>query len=125
MLEKDLGCPEATNELPGRAGSAQRRPRKDGRKGTLSSLQAGSQEVLAVAVPVLLPWCLRPCRRGLSLAEMALCGAGKSRGNLGRRGVPTRRRPRGGVSRGQGEEEQRLVPSSVFLTLIFAQKKCE
>ncbi|XP_025969952.1 junctional sarcoplasmic reticulum protein 1 isoform X2 [Dromaius novaehollandiae] len=32
VLETDLGCPEATEELPGQAGSAQRRPRKDVRK---------------------------------------------------------------------------------------------
>ncbi|XP_074422008.1 junctional sarcoplasmic reticulum protein 1 isoform X2 [Larus michahellis] len=32
VLEKDLGCPEATDELPGQVGSPQRQPRKDGRK---------------------------------------------------------------------------------------------
>lgn len=51
MLEKILGCPKATDELPRRVGSAQRQPRKDGRRGTLSSPRAGVQEVLAVAVP--------------------------------------------------------------------------
>lgn len=124
-LEKDLGCPEAIDKLPGRAGSAQRQPRKDRRKGTLSSLRAGSQEVPAVAMPVPLPWCLRPCRRGLSPAEVALCGTVKSQGDLGHRGAPARRQPRGDIGHGHSQEERRLVPSSVFLALIFAQKKCE
>lgn len=55
VLEKNLGCPKATDELPRRVGSAQRRPRTDRRKGTLSSPRAGGQEVLAVAVPASLP----------------------------------------------------------------------
>lgn len=71
VLEKDLGCLEATNELPGQVGSAQRWPRKDGRKGTLSSLRAGGQEVPAVAVPAPLPWCLRPRRRELSSLQLS------------------------------------------------------
>lgn len=52
-------------------------------------------------------------------------GTMKSRGDLRHRVGPTRHRPRGDVGCGQGEEEQRLVPSSIFLTLIFAQRKCE
>lgn len=71
VLEKDLGCLEATDELPGQAGSAQRRPRKDGRKGTLSSLRAGGQEVPAVAVTAPLPWCLRLHRRGLNILQLS------------------------------------------------------
>lgn len=68
--EKDLECPEATDELPGQAGSTQR---KDRSKGTLSSLQASDQEVPS---------------GGLSLAEVALCGTINSWGNVGHRAAP-------------------------------------
>lgn len=49
----------------------------------------------------------------------------KSWGDLRHRVGPMRHRPRRDVGCGQGEEEQRLVPSSIFLTPIFAQRKCE
>lgn len=123
VLEKDLGCPEATDELPGQVGSPQRQPRKDGRKGTLSSPRVGGQEVPAVAVQAPLPRCSKPHRRGLGTAETALCGAVKSRGNFGHRGAPARHRPHRDIGHGQGEEEGRLIASSVFLGLIFAQKQ--
>ncbi|XP_074020114.1 junctional sarcoplasmic reticulum protein 1 [Numenius arquata] len=43
VLEKDLGCPEATEELPRQAGSAQRRPRKDGRKDTDTAVSSDGE----------------------------------------------------------------------------------
>ncbi|KAM6369231.1 junctional sarcoplasmic reticulum protein 1 isoform 2-T2 [Pluvialis apricaria] len=67
VLEKDLGCPEATDELPGWAGSAQRRPRKDEKKDADAPVSSDGESGRAHD----------PAEPELSMPEPALLGVDK------------------------------------------------